>query len=127
MKYIGLLLSPRPRKMELMILYAVINGIPIKQMMREAAVPSDGSAGVDITEMLGRTSTSRITISVTETAINSVTVFPMSCAACFRFPAPTACPMLTVVPMASPTIMTVSICMTCEPTDTAVVLATPSN
>ena len=34
MKNIGLLLSPRPRKMELMILYAVINGIPIKQMMR---------------------------------------------------------------------------------------------
>ena len=29
--------------------------------------------------------------------------------------------------MASPTSMTVIMCMTCEPTDTAVVLATPSN
>ena len=35
--------------------------------------------------------------------------------------------MLTVEPIARPTIMTVSICMTCEPTETAVVLATPSN
>ena len=31
------------------------------------------------------------------------------------------------IPMASPTIMTVSICITWEPMDTAVVLATPSN
>ena len=35
--------------------------------------------------------------------------------------------MLTVVPMARPTIITVSICITCEPMETAVVLATPSN
>lgn len=51
-------------------------------------------------------------------AIKSSTVFPMSCAACFRFSAPTACAMLTVVPIASPTIITVSICMTCEPMET---------
>jgi len=32
----------------------------------------------------------------------------------------------TVVPIASPTSMTVSICITCEPTDTAVVASTPA-
>ena len=31
--------------------------------------------------------------------------------------------MFTVAPMASPTIITVSMCMTCDPTDTAVVSA----
>ena len=34
--------------------------------------------------------------------------------------------MLTVAPIASPRIMTVSMCITCEPMDTAVVLASPS-
>ena len=34
MKYMGLLLSPRPRKIEAMMLYAVMNGIPIKQTVR---------------------------------------------------------------------------------------------
>ena len=66
-------------------------------------------------------------INMMETIIKRMTVFPMLCAACFRLPLPTACPMLTVVPMASPTIMTVSMCITCEPMETAVVLAPPSN
>ena len=123
----GLLLSPSPRKIELMMLYAVMNGMPRKQMVRYAAVPPTASSGVDMTAAMGRTSSRRRTVSVTETAIKSSTVFPMSCAACFRFSAPTACAMLTVVPIASPTIITVSICMTCEPMETAVVLATPSN
>ena len=127
MKYIGLLLSPRPRNTELRMLYAVINGMPIKQMVRYAAVPLTASSGVDMTETIGRTRSSKSTVSAAETAINSVAVFPISCAARFRSPAPTACPMQTVVPIASPTIMTVSICMTCEPIETAVVLATPSN
>ena len=35
--------------------------------------------------------------------------------------------MVTVEPMASPTSMTVIMCMTWLPTETAVVLATPSN
>ena len=96
-------------------------------MVRYAAVPPTASSGVDMTAAMGRTSSRRRTVSVTETAIKSSTVFPMSCAACFRFSAPTACAMLTVVPIASPTIITVSICMTCEPMETAVVLATPSN
>ena len=34
MKYMGLLLSPMPRKMELRMLYAVMNGMPMKQMVR---------------------------------------------------------------------------------------------
>ena len=38
-KYMGLLESPSPRKMELMMLYAVIKGMPIKQMVRYWTVP----------------------------------------------------------------------------------------
>ena len=34
MKYIGRLESPRPRKMDAMMLYAVISGTPRKQMRR---------------------------------------------------------------------------------------------
>ena len=126
-KYIGLLLSPIPRKIELIILYAVINGIPTKHMVRYAAVPSAASAGVDIAATIARTDRSKTTVITTETAINNVTVLPTLRDALLRSPLPTACAMLTVVPIASPTIITVSICMTCEPTDTAVVAATPSN
>ena len=56
-----------------------------------APVPPTASSGVDMTAAMGRTSSRRRTVSVTETAIKSSTVFPMSCAACFRFSAPTAC------------------------------------
>ena len=101
--------------------------MPIKQTLRYAMVPSTASAGVDMARTMGCTKASSSTVSTSETVINRMTVFPTLCAALFWSPLPTACPMLTVVPMASPTIMTVSICMTCEPMETAVVLATPSN
>ena len=55
------------------------------------------------------------------------TVLPIVCAALsIRF-SPTARPTATVVPIASPTIITVSICMTCEPIETAVTEAVESN
>lgn len=41
-------------------------------------------------------------------------------------PPPTARPMPAVAPITSPAVMTVSICITCEPMDTAVVLASSS-
>lgn len=126
MKYMGLLLSPMPRKMLLMMLYAVINGMPIKHTVRYRAVPSTASAGVDITETMGSTSSTSAAVSTTETSMNSVTVFPTQADMRFLSPAPTARPIDTVVPIASPTIMTVSMCMTWLPTETAVVDATPS-
>ena len=55
-----------------------------------------------------------------ETAMNNVTVFPIALAASSFLSAPTARLMVTVAPMASPTIMTVNICMTWLPFDTAV-------
>ena len=79
-----------------------------------------------MTDTIGRTSSTSAAVSTSESAIKSVTVLPTSSAARRRSPAPTACPMLTVAPMARPTIITVSICITCEPTDTAVVAATAS-
>ena len=127
MKYIGLLLSPMPRKMELMMLYAVIKGIPRKQMVRYATVPSTASAGVDITPTIGRTRSSSTTVSTMESPKKSVTVLPTFSEICLWFLPPTARAMLTVVPIASPTSITVSMCITCEPMETAVVLATPSN
>ena len=55
------------------MLYAVIKGMPIKQMVRYAAVLPMASVGVDIAETIGRTSTIKTAISVMDTAIKSVT------------------------------------------------------
>ena len=90
MKYIGLFESPMPRKTELMILYAVMSGMPMKQIVRYATVPSTASAGVDMTATICRTSTSNTTVSTTESIMNSVAVLPMACAARFLSRAPTA-------------------------------------
>ena len=79
-----------------------------------------------MTAVMGRTSRSSTAVSASDTTANSVTVLPVAFAASARLPAPTARAMETVVPMASPTSMTVSMCMTCEPMETAVVAATPS-
>ena len=76
---------------------------------------------------MGRTSRSSTPIRATDTTINKETVLPMMAVTRLCSPAPMARPMPTVEPMASPTIMTVIMCMTWLPTETAVVLAAPSN
>ena len=47
--------SPIPRKIELIILYAVINGIPIKQIVRYRILPAIACSGVPIKRTIGRT------------------------------------------------------------------------
>ena len=96
-------------------------------MVRYCTVPETASDGVDITDTMGFTQSSSAAISTRDKTINRVTVLPMLRAAFLVLFPPTACPMDTVEPMASPTIITVSMCMTWEPMDTAVVLDTPSN
>ena len=54
----------------------------LKQMVRYAAVSLIASFGVDMAETIGWTKRSKRTVSATETAINSVTGFPISCADC---------------------------------------------
>ena len=127
MKYIGLFESPSPRKIEAMILYAVMNGIPMKQTVRYPTAPSTASAGVDITDTIGFLRISSRAVRTTEISMKTVTVLPMSSEAFLRSPRPIACPIETVEPIASPTSMTVSMCMHCEPTATLVVDATGSN
>ena len=83
--------------------------------------------GVDMIETMGFTSTSNITVKIRESSMNKVTVLPIFVEALFLSFAPTDCPIETVAPIARPTIITVNICITWEPMDTAVVLATPSN
>ena len=124
MKYIGLRESPMPRNIELITLYAVMNGMPMKQTVRYARAPSAASAGVDMTETIGEVSASSSAVSTSETPTKSTAVFPMYPAARSRRLPPTDCPTQTVVPIASPTIITVSMCMTCEPIETAVVSET---
>lgn len=63
----------------------------------------------------------------TDRLMKSVTVLPMAAEASSCSLAPIARPIMTVEPMASPTIMTVSMCMTWLPMETAVVLSTPPN
>ena len=111
-KYIGLLESPSPRKMELMILYAVIKGMPIKQIIRYVTVPDTASAGVDMTDTIGFTKSSNNRVAAADRPINRAAVLPIAARAYEEFLAPTALPMVTVDPMASPTIMTVSMCIT---------------
>ena len=76
--------------------------------------------------VMGLTRRSNPAVSANERAVKRVMEFPVAAEARARFPPPTACAMETVVPMARPTSMTVSMCMTCEPMETAVVAATPS-
>lgn len=90
-------------------------------------MPLTASAGVDMTETIGLTRRSSTAVRATDTPKKSVTVLPTHFEALLRSLPPTACPTLTVVPIARPTIITVSICITCEPIDTAVVAAVPSN
>ena len=59
--------------------------------------------------------------------MNRVTLLPMDKAARRRSWAPTARPIEMVAPMARPTIITVSICITWLPMDTAVISAVPLN
>ena len=110
-----------------MILYAVINGIPIKQIVRYRIVPSTASAGVDITLTIGLTAAINTTINTRAIPMNMVTVFPIASDAFLQSFAPMQRPIITVAPIASPTSMTVSICMIWLPIDTAVVLLTRPN
>ena len=101
--------------------------MPIKQTVKYCTVPATASGGVDITDTMGRTRISSAAVTTADTAINSVAVLPMMAQVLSRSFAPTARPMVTVEPMASPTIITVSMCMTWLPMETAVVLSIPLN
>ena len=76
---------------------------------------------------IGCTSAVSTAAIATDTARNSMTALPMTAPALRSSWAPTARPMPTVTPMASPTSMTVIMCMIWLPMDTAVMLAVPSN
>ena len=123
----GLLESPIPRNIPQMILYMVIKGTPAKHMMRYFLVPSTASAGVDIACTIGSTQIRRTIVNRQATARNSRIVFPTARFFNSLSPLPTALPIRTVDPVARPTIITVTICMTWLPIDTAVVLDVGSN
>ena len=126
-KYIGLRESPSPRNTELITLYAVIKGIPAKQIVRYIFVCATDSAGTAITFTMGATSSKSAAVKSSETTVNTLTVLPMMRGSFFPSSAPTALPMVTVAPVASPTIITVSICMIWLPTETAVMMSLPQN
>ena len=78
----------------------------------QVRVPATACSGVETMRTIGSTSPTSTAASTTDPAINSVTVLPMSRAARGLFSAPTARPIVTVAPMARPTIITVIICIT---------------
>ena len=98
--------------------------MPRKQTVRYRRAPATASAGVDMTPTMGPTHASSTAVSTTESPINSTVVLPIFSAIRRRFRPPTAWAMVTVEPMARPTIITVSMCITWLPMDTAVVPAT---
>ena len=81
-------------------------------MVRYCRVPATAASGVDISVTMGFTHTSSNAMAASATTINSVIVLPTMAEVRLPSPAPTARAMDTVVPMASPTIITVSICIT---------------
>ena len=125
MKSIGLRLSPMPRKIELRMLYATIKGMPAKQMRRYARAPGTASGGVDSSWTIGCVSPSRAHVASAAIIAKRVIVFPMARRMPSSSSAPTKRPIMTVVPMARPTIMTVTMCMTCEPIETAEMTSAP--
>ena len=86
--------------------------MPVKQMVRYAFVLDTDSDGVDIMAVIGSTKNSSIAVQTTDTPINKVTVLYTAAKACLCSFAQMAFPMVSVEPMASPTIITVSMCMT---------------
>ena len=89
-----------------------MSGMPKKQMRRYDCVPGTASIGVSIALVIPPRSATSTTASTSETPKKSTAVVPMA-VRMFRWSsAPTACAIVTVVPIASPTIMTVSMCMT---------------
>lgn len=89
-----------------------MKGIPRKQRVRYSTVPGTASAGVCISAASGWT---RKVSPAARTILDprkKVTVFPVIQAVCSRLPPPTAWAMDTVVPMARPTSITVTICIT---------------
>ena len=81
-------------------------------MVRYLMVLLTASSGVDMTATMGFTKQSRIAVRATDSSMNKDAVLPTAKFTCLRSCAPTARPVITVVPIASPTIMTVSMCMT---------------
>ena len=75
-------------------------------------MPATASSGVEMSRTIGSTRPTSAAASTTEPTIKRVTVLPMTFAACFLSPAPTDRPMQTVVPIATPTNITVIICIT---------------
>ena len=90
-------------------------------------VPGTASSGVDIIYINGFTASNSNAMQIIERNINIITVLPIARFACLVSFAPAARPIITVEPIARPTIITVSICITWLPIETAVVLSTPLN
>ena len=85
-----------------------MNGMPMKQIARYCVVPQTASAGVPISVTMPCTLSSSMAVSTSATPANNVMVLPMASAASSSRFAPTGRPMVTVAPMASPTMTTVS-------------------
>ena len=90
-------------------------------------MPATASSGVFTTATIKSVKNSNNPVRSKDTIKNTVTVLPMQYLNFSLSLAPTAWAIHTVVPIDKPTIMTVIICMICEPMDTAVMLSTPSN
>lgn len=94
-------------------------------MPRYTLVSSTASAGVSITSVIKFTESRSPIVSAAANTAKNTTEAPTVFAAPRSSPAPTYLPIRTVAPMAKPTIITVSMCITWLPTATAVVVPEP--
>ena len=76
-KYIGDFESPMPLRIELTMLQAVINGIPIKHTTRYSLVPATASKGVLTKLTMVSVKHNKIMVRTTDTKKKTVTVLPI--------------------------------------------------
>ena len=100
---------------------------PPKQICRYILASSYASRGVDSRFKRRSVPSKSTTVRTIEIPINRTIELPIYPAIFFVSFAPRDLDIMTVVPMASPTSTTVSICMTCEPIDTADTVSAPLN
>ena len=90
----------------------MIKGTPAKQTVRYCLASGTASAGVDSAARMPSVNSSSRAVAAREKTVKMTAVLPMQLEAARRSPAPMERLMATVLPMARPTMMTVSMWVT---------------
>lgn len=115
----GVFASPIPRKTLPRMLYPVMKIVPAEQMCTYETVFSNASFGVFMMAVNGRVMKTMMSVTAAESRMKKSMLVPTMSAAFSFFPAPSDCPICIVVPIASPAMMNVIVCIIIVPVATA--------